>query len=53
MQLECKAYNKARDRFCEKEKDEDDKSDDKDKLKHKGSAYYIRLINPYNEGSLS
>ena len=40
MQLECKAYNKARDYFREKE----DK-DDKDKGKLKGSAYYTRLLN--------
>jgi hypothetical protein len=53
VQLECKAYIKARDRFREKEKGEDDKPDDKDKLKHKGSAYYVGLINPYDEGSLS
>ena len=53
MQSECKAYNKARDCFREKEKDEDDKSDNKNKLKYKGSAYYVGLINPYDEGSLS
>ena len=49
MQLECKAYIKARDRFREKQEDEDDK----DKGKAKGSAYYVRLINPYDEGLLS
>jgi len=53
MQLKCKAYNKAKDCFCEKEKDKDNKLDDKDKLKYKGSAYYIRLINLYNRGLLS
>ena len=52
MQSECKEYKKAKNRLLRKEEDEDDK----DKGKSKGSAYsahYIRLINPYDKGSLS
>jgi len=53
VQSECKEYKKAKSRLREKEKGEDDKDKDKDKGKLKGSAYYTRLLNQYDEGSLS
>jgi hypothetical protein len=52
MQSECKEYKKAKNCLLKKEEGEDNK--DKGKLKGSAySAYYIKLINPYNKGSLS